>query len=84
MALQQALEDAIHAVAPQAQIHLQLVNGHITGQVVAPEFEPLTHLERQQQVWDRIRQELGATSQQVGILLLYTPEEAEAVEDEAS
>ena len=82
MALQQAVENAIQEVAPQAQFHLEVRNGHVTGEVVAPEFEHLTHLERQKQIWERIRLELGPDAVNVGILLLYSPEEAAAVNDE--
>ncbi len=81
MAVQQALERAIHAVAPTARIDLQKKNGHLSGIVVASEFDEMTHLERQRSIWKRIREDLGAESSEVGMLLLYSPEEADAVEN---
>ena len=82
MPIQEALERAIHAVAPSAVIDLESKNGHLTAIVVAPEFENLTHLYRQQKIWKEVREKLGSDSAKVGILLLYSPEEASALEDE--
>lgn len=62
MAVQAALELAIHAVAPNATINLALINGRLSGMVVAGEFEDMTHLERQRSVWKRIREVLGPGS----------------------
>ena len=80
MAVQVALEKAILAVAPDAEIKIGLVDGHWSGMVIAPQFESMTHLERQRSVWNRIRSDLGAQSREVGILLLYSPQEADSVE----
>jgi len=82
MAVQEALEQAIHAVAPAATINIGNEHGHWSGFVVAPEFHDMTHLARQQAVWKRIRLDLGADAVEVGTLLLYSPEEFDAVEDE--
>ncbi len=83
MAIPATLTDAILHVAPRAQIELKLVNGHFSGSVIAPEFEHLTHLQRQQAVWHQINEDMGAESQQVGTLLLFTPDEADAIDDGA-
>ena len=82
MAIPATLTDAILHVAPNARIDLKLVSGHFSGSVIAPEFEHLTHLQRQQAVWHQITEEMGPDSQRVGTLLLFTPEEADAIEDE--
>jgi len=82
MGIEGALDRAIHAVVPAADVKILLVNSHATGVVVAKEFESLTHLDRQKLVWDRIRRDLGADAQDVGILFLYTPEEFSAVEED--
>jgi acid stress-induced BolA-like protein IbaG/YrbA len=79
--LEQRLESAIQAVAPSAKILLMDVNGRISGTVVAPEFEGTTHLARQRKVWDKIRSQLGPDSLEVGMLLLYSPEEADALDE---
>jgi hypothetical protein len=81
MAVQEALEQAILAVAPSATINLELINGRLSGMVVAKEFDDMTHLERQRSVWNRIRQDLGTEEAEVGMLLLYSPEESDAVEE---
>ena len=82
MALQEALEQAIHAVAPSAKIDLESSNGHLSGMVVAKEFHEMTHLERQRSVWGRIRKNLGPEAAEVGMLLLYSHEDADAVQEE--
>jgi len=81
MALQADLEHAIHAVAPRATMQPKRVNGRLSGLVIAEEFDPMTHLERQRAVWAKIREELGARATKVGVLLQYSPEEADAVAD---
>ncbi|MHB8636564.1 MAG: hypothetical protein ACYC96_08835 [Fimbriimonadaceae bacterium] len=78
MALQAALEYAIHGFAPTAVIDVQDVDGHITGTVVASEFANVSEPDRQRHVWKRIRDEMGPNSAKIGPLILYTPEEAEA------
>jgi len=50
MALQADLEHAIHAVAPRATMQPKRVNGRLSGLVIAEEFDPMTHLERQRAV----------------------------------
>ena len=82
MAIQETLEHAIHTVAPTATINLELVNGHLSGMVVAQEFDDMTHLERQRSIWSQIRKDLGTEAAEVGMLLLYSPEEMDAVEDQ--
>jgi hypothetical protein len=82
MAVQEALERAIHSVAPTAKIDLGIVDGYLSGTVIATEFDAMTHLERQKSVWSKIRQDLGTLSTEVGMLLLYSPEEANAVEED--
>lgn len=62
-----------------AQIELQIVNGRLSGSVVAPEFTDLTHLDRQRRIWNQIRQDLSEDAAQIGFLVLYSPEEADAV-----
>lgn len=80
MAVQKSLETAILQGFPSAKFEIQLEGGHYSGAVIADEFEKLTPLERQQAIWEKIRESLGAEATQVGILLLYTPEEAEIVD----
>lgn len=82
MAVPQALVEAIRNVAPGADIQVGPVNNRFAGIVVAEEFEPLTHLERQSIIWKSIRQRMGIEAQTVGTLLLYSPEEAEAVQED--
>ena len=79
--LEQRLENAIHSAVPKATIQLEVVNRRISGIVVAPEFDGATHLDRQRNVWREIRSQLGADSGEVGMLLLYSPEEADALDD---
>jgi hypothetical protein len=81
MATQAKLEEAIHAVAPDARIALEVISGRLSGTVIAEVFDDWTHLERQRKIWQSIRDSLGAESTQVGMLLLYSPEEANAVDD---
>jgi len=78
MALQAALEYAIHGFAPTAVIDVQDVDGHVSGTVIASEFANVSAADRQRHVWKRIRDEMGPNSAKIGELLLYTPEEAEA------
>ena len=78
MALQAALEYAIHGFAPTAVIDVHDEDGHITGTVIAREFANISEPDRQRHVWKRIRDEMGPNSAHIGSLVLYTPEEAEA------
>lgn len=82
MAIQAALENAIHNFAPQARVEVTLSDGRYTGRVIAPEFDEMTHLARQRAVWKQIREQLGPQATEVGMLLLYSPEEADAVVEE--
>jgi acid stress-induced BolA-like protein IbaG/YrbA len=82
MAIPAALENAIHNFAPRATVKVSLTNGHYTGTVIAPEFDQMTHLARQRAIWQQIREQLGAQATQIGMLLLYSPEEAEAAVEE--
>jgi|GEM_PF-5227601 len=79
MAVQKRLEEAVHHVAPNASFDFRVEEGVVSGFVVAPEFEELTHLERQRTVWAQIRKELPDEESKVGTILLYSPEEADAV-----
>jgi len=79
MEAREIIEKSIQAVAPDAVIDLDIVHGRVSGTVVAPEFETLTHLQRQRTVRDPILQALGRDKDDLGMLLLYTPAEAEAV-----
>lgn len=49
---------------------------------VALEFEDMRYLDRQRQVWAIVRHDLGADAKRVGMLLLYSPVEADAIEDD--
>ncbi len=82
MASQKALESAIKVVAPNATFDLEVVNGHLSGMVVAEEFGDMSHLDRQRKVWEQIRADLGPDAADVGLLLLYSPDEANAVLDD--
>jgi acid stress-induced BolA-like protein IbaG/YrbA len=82
MALQAALEYAIHGFAPTAVVNVEEIDGRVTGTVIASEFENVSAPDRQRHVWKRIRDEMGPNSAKVGALLLYTPEEAEAAAKE--
>ena len=81
MALQAALEYAIHGFAPTAVVEVEDVDGHITGIVIASEFANVSEPDRQRHVWKRIRDEMGPNSAKIGALTLYTPEEAEAAKE---
>jgi acid stress-induced BolA-like protein IbaG/YrbA len=81
MAVQAKLEEAIHAVAPEARIELEVISGRLSGTVIAEEFDDWSHLERQRKIWESIRASMGTEATQVGMLLLYSPEEADAVDD---
>jgi acid stress-induced BolA-like protein IbaG/YrbA len=82
MAVQEKLEQVIKQIAPSAEFELEVISGRLSGAVIASEFEDLTPLQRQQRVWDRIREQLGSESTQVGMLFLYTPEEAEILPED--
>lgn len=80
MAIPAILTQAIYDVAPTAVINLGPVNGRYAGTVVAEEFVEMTHLERQTAIWRSIHQGMGPNAGTVGTLLLYSPDEADAVE----
>lgn len=82
MAIPAALQHAIHNFAPRATVEITLANGQYTGLVIAPEFDQMTHLARQRAVWHQIREQLGSESKQIGMLLLYSPDEADAAVEE--
>ncbi len=82
MAIQEALGKVIREFAPGATVEFREKNGSVSATVVAPEFEDMRHLDRQRQVWANVRRDLGADAKRVGMLLLYSPIEADAIEDE--
>jgi hypothetical protein len=79
MEAREIIEKSSQAVAPAAVIDLDIVHGRVSGTVIAPEFETMTHLERQRTVRNRVVQDLGPDADELGMLLFYTPAEAEAV-----
>lgn len=82
MAIQEALGKAIREVAPKAEVEFREKNGRVSATAIAPEFEDMLHLDRQRQVWANVRRDLGAEATQVGMLLLYSPVEFDAIIDE--
>ena len=85
MGFKAEIEKAIHAVVPEATIELSMnPDGSYVGHVVAPEFAKLTHLERQLRVWKSLRERLQETASKIGILLMYSPAEFDAVLEEVA
>ena len=58
--------------------------GRFVGDVVNHEFRGVTVSERQRWVWDRLREAFGEESQEVSLILTYSPEEWEEVGDRAA
>ena len=55
---------------------LESAGAKVSGSIISPTFRGMKDSERQQQVWDALRQEYGPDAvRRVGTLLAFTPDE---------
>ena len=63
----------------RAELERDRLTGKISGFIVSDEFHGRLDLERQTQFWNSLEQKLGERASVVGTVLLFTPEEYEAM-----
>ncbi len=80
MKMEQKVIDILQTAFPGIKVEIDVLpGGRISGRVVWEGFAELDQVDRQNIIWDELRQKLGPEARQVGILLTYTPYELEAM-----
>lgn len=75
--LQKALEERLPGA--DVQIERNASSGKISGYFVHDSFRGQSHVFRQQQLWEFLRQTFGPRSVEVGMIFTYTPEEFDSL-----
>ncbi len=79
--MEQQIAQILTQAFPGMTIDLDETRGpRVQGRIVWDGFTGKDQVDRQTTVRERLKQELGAEAQQVGVLLTYTPTEIEAMQ----
>lgn len=62
-------------LGPGGNINLDVQAGRVSGFIAHPTFSRYAVPDRRKMLWDRLRAHFGERASQIGILLLYSPEE---------
>ncbi len=70
--VRQFIADAL----PNSETNLEVTpGGRVVGRVLWTGFDGQEHLERQNRIWELLRDRFQSRSTQIGVLLAYTPHE---------
>jgi acid stress-induced BolA-like protein IbaG/YrbA len=78
------LEEFLLKTYPDAQLDIGRRNGmeRISGRVITHAFDNLEPIDRQMTMWELIRQRFGSESQDISLILTYTPDEYRRLKEE--
>ena len=78
-------QEVLNALRPyfpdiSGNIILEATTDRYNGHILSAGFQGLTFVERQQQVFDILRQAIGPETQRISMLFTYTPNEYELLQ----
>lgn len=80
--MEQEVLNALRPYFPDVEGHIMLeaTTDRYNGHLLSANFQGLTFVERQKQVFDILRQAIGPETQCISMLFTYTPDEYELLQ----